>query len=357
MKKKLKIVLRKLPFKGSFLMLFSLFPGIVSSKQIILTKEQCLQLVNETITHADVTYQPGIDTQGRPVPSADLGGGIKIKTPEMVTLPVEIDIRRYLKPQDTTTFQNHETLNQIQNRIDQEKSKVVAEEKNIQNTLLQLKEGNEELKRRTSENPADPEISEGLESLFRAITDTTSRLEKQTHSLIETAPLLQKSTSVLEKTFSEFENNPSVLQRNNEFYNKTLKSSNTATNSILQSRENVTVLSNHLTQAASTLATVDNALSEETKIALSSQLTSTTKALDKIKSSMTSLVPTDTTLKDINKSLAKLGITSQKNVFVEKASLGTVTIHMDGRAYFNGQPLFDKEQQALKKACQRILNQ
>jgi len=58
---------------------------------VTISKADCDRLV-EHQPAPDVAYQPGVDVNGRPVAPADLDGGIQIAVPEIIRIPVEIDL-------------------------------------------------------------------------------------------------------------------------------------------------------------------------------------------------------------------------------------------------------------------------
>ena len=61
------------------------------SPVVTISKIDCGRLVKHQPA-ADVAYQPGIDVNGRPVAPADLGDGIQIAVPEVIRIPIEVDL-------------------------------------------------------------------------------------------------------------------------------------------------------------------------------------------------------------------------------------------------------------------------
>ena len=70
---------------------------------------------------------------------------------------------------------------------------------------------------------------------------------------------------------------------------------------------------------------------------------------------MVSCQPAAVGLQSLSIALNNVGITNQKNVFVNEGELGSVEVHMDGRLYYNGQPLFDEHEAQIRKACENLL--
>ena len=67
-------------------------PGGAADAQVrtvTVTRADCQRLVRH-LPGADVAYQPGVDVQGRPVVSADLNGGSRIRLPETFSFDIRI---------------------------------------------------------------------------------------------------------------------------------------------------------------------------------------------------------------------------------------------------------------------------
>ena len=59
--------------------------------EVTMTRADCARLV-EHVPAPDVAYQPGVDAYGRAVVPADLNGGAQIQVPEILHIPIEIDL-------------------------------------------------------------------------------------------------------------------------------------------------------------------------------------------------------------------------------------------------------------------------
>lgn len=57
---------------------------------IRIDAKDCARLVRH-VPQPDVAYRPGVDSRGRPVAPADLGGGTQLPIGE-ITIPIEIDL-------------------------------------------------------------------------------------------------------------------------------------------------------------------------------------------------------------------------------------------------------------------------
>ena len=63
----------------------------VSADVITVSRESCSRLLR-AIPDASVAYQPGVDSRGRPVASADYGGGSAPRLPERFEIPITVDM-------------------------------------------------------------------------------------------------------------------------------------------------------------------------------------------------------------------------------------------------------------------------
>jgi hypothetical protein len=72
---------------------------------VAITRADCARLVAHRPA-ADVTYQPGVDVNGQPVVPADLDGGTQIVLPEIIYIPITVDLFDHFGiPADPDNFQ------------------------------------------------------------------------------------------------------------------------------------------------------------------------------------------------------------------------------------------------------------
>ncbi len=65
----------------------------------------CANFVSHLPTD-DVAYKPGVDVHGRSVVPADLGGGVQIKPPQELEIPITVDLQKRLGiPVDPKQYQ------------------------------------------------------------------------------------------------------------------------------------------------------------------------------------------------------------------------------------------------------------
>ncbi len=86
--------------------LASLASAPVRSETVTLTitSDDCSKLVQH-VPAPGVEYKPGVDVEGNPVAPADLGGTPVIKMPEVVHIPITVDIaKRYGIPATSNLF-------------------------------------------------------------------------------------------------------------------------------------------------------------------------------------------------------------------------------------------------------------
>lgn len=348
-----------LTFLSSMLALFLTETPVFAEKiPVTLSRDLCLQLITETPSGADVAYTPGVDASGESVAPADLGGGFQIKVPDKITLPIEVDVRRYLKAPSQETAAKQAQLDQLRTDLAKESSSLQKSQDAVATQLTTLASGNGALTTQITEDPTDAEIPGGIEQALNLVTKMAETLKAQPETIKMSTSLLENSTRTLRETVSEYDYNPNVIQRNNAFQQDTLKGAGELSNNLGQGQSDLISLSQELSTLSQSLQTVSEDLDGNTLTTLTEKLTAAETSLAAAQESFLSdnfIAKTLDSLTQTSKTLAELGVSNQKTTFVGKASVGSVEVHMDGRAFFNGQPLFSEEQAALKKACRQYL--
>ena len=75
------------------------------AQTVRIRTSECANLVQH-VPSDDVAYKPGVDADGQPVVPADLGGGIQIKPPEELSIPITLDLQKRLGiPVDPKQYQ------------------------------------------------------------------------------------------------------------------------------------------------------------------------------------------------------------------------------------------------------------
>jgi hypothetical protein len=85
--------------------------GAQAQSTIRITEADCSRLVAH-VPAADVAYRPGVDVNGNAVAPADLNGGTQIAVPDVITIPVTIDLVTSLGI--NTNFLARPTVGQVQ---------------------------------------------------------------------------------------------------------------------------------------------------------------------------------------------------------------------------------------------------
>ncbi|MCR9254890.1 MAG: hypothetical protein NXI16_02205 [Alphaproteobacteria bacterium] len=66
-----------------------------------IERDECARAVRYQPS-GDVAYQPGVDVRGRAVAPADLGGGVQFELPEVLEIPITVDLaERFGLPEGT----------------------------------------------------------------------------------------------------------------------------------------------------------------------------------------------------------------------------------------------------------------
>jgi hypothetical protein len=74
------------------------------AKIVHVSAEDCTRLVKH-LPADDVTYQPGVDVHGQPVTPADIGAGSEIKLPDIIQIPITVDLQdRFGIPANSILF-------------------------------------------------------------------------------------------------------------------------------------------------------------------------------------------------------------------------------------------------------------
>jgi hypothetical protein len=89
--------MRNFAVSAGFLVVAGLLNGVVAmtlahaQATIRMTEADCSRLTAH-VPAADVAYQPGVDVNGNAVAPADLNGGTQIAVPDVIAIPVTIDL-------------------------------------------------------------------------------------------------------------------------------------------------------------------------------------------------------------------------------------------------------------------------
>jgi len=77
----------------------------VDAQTVTIKTADCASFVRH-LPSTDVAYKPGVDVHGRSVVPADLDGGVQIKPPEELVIPITLDLQQRLGiPVDPSQYQ------------------------------------------------------------------------------------------------------------------------------------------------------------------------------------------------------------------------------------------------------------
>jgi len=326
-----------------------------------ISREICDRLVIAHSPDSSVAYQSGVDVNGNAVVAADLTSGIKIDLPKTVRIPIRINLNRYFRLPIAQRVANQKTLS---NQLHQAQKNTVniasaletatTNQTQIQNNLTSL-----------SEQLQNPGLS--TSAMTTAIQQNLALIENSIANVASTAPLLSDNVAkihqnqqTLSKHFTPFEENSQFIQKD------------------LASREQMeTVVHTNQQQVGSTSATLKDlatGLAQQKELLLSKP-SATGDNFDTLKSQVDKLEGfLNQALVDFKKAnAAGVSITEKETLsdqltvlksrlnnllrpqhtYVDYAQVGEVEMHLDGRLYFNGQPLYDEDIEKIKRQCQK----
>lgn len=91
----------------------AVLPGQAGAQQKLkVSREACNQVVNYTQAPG-VAYQPGVDSSGRPVASADLAGGIQVQPRTEFTIDLTVDMGKRFGVSPKALYQAQANVGQI----------------------------------------------------------------------------------------------------------------------------------------------------------------------------------------------------------------------------------------------------
>lgn len=83
--------MRKIPIITTFGLFLAVSTPIHAQPTVQITESDCSRLVTH-VAAADVNYRPGVDVNGNAVAPADLNPQPQIAVPEVISIPVTIDL-------------------------------------------------------------------------------------------------------------------------------------------------------------------------------------------------------------------------------------------------------------------------
>lgn len=355
----------------SCLLIFLLSSPLFATTKVVqvpikVNRRICDQLLVRHVPADDVAYQPGVDVDGNPVVPADVEGSVQLKLPQEITIPIEIDLRRYyrepspnlqrnfsqLDTNQQSVVANQQALNSNFSTLETAKATSGSKLAEIQNKVISNGTGGFTI-------TAD-QLKAEFDALAEKLNSMTSTLATNTQPVSDTINSLQNTQTILEK---RIQNNPlekdvTILQENQKFLDQgrtSIADTQTAitTNSRLIN-ETQELLDRATTQLADTRT--QGILGTTNLAAVNSTFTTLQDTLNSVKNNSTNVTNLNT-LSSLTNSLNTLSALQIRNfneldIGVRKAYVGEVKVDLtSGRVTFNGQPLTDPQREQLIAKC------
>ncbi|ARN84166.1 hypothetical protein [Candidatus Nucleicultrix amoebiphila] len=332
-----------------------------------LTKDLCNELVIDALPQEDVAYKEGVDVDGNKVESAELSGGIKIRPPKEITIPIRLDVTKYLRPTPTKTAASLETLTQSRNAITQATNQLANTANQINSNLLNTSESLSAAQNilsqanldATSKATAAAQLTtslQQLQSLVQELGTSPTLINTVTQTLSSQAPLLTQQ-------FTAYQTDPSILQRINILQNDSLNAIGSAQTAITQNVQALDAVQQNLSNVQSMLTDNQSKLNANDVQLLQSAANSLQQTVANTQEQFQTNGITigdnsqSNQLNVLNNQYSQIGVQPDKNVLINYADIGTVKVKENGEIYFNDQPLFNEQQMQIRKACEKLLKQ
>lgn len=105
----------------AFLLALSPGPVLAEEGAVAIKRADCARLVKH-VPAPDVEYQPGVDSQGRPVAPADIDGGYQVTLPDTIRIPITVLLQdRFGIPADSTLYKGEAEIGVVEVSLDGER--------------------------------------------------------------------------------------------------------------------------------------------------------------------------------------------------------------------------------------------
>jgi hypothetical protein len=337
----------------------------IPTLSITLTKEWCQDLLIDAIPSADVAYKPD---QDKDIVPADLNdGGIHIDPPQQVTIPIRIDVTKYLRPPPQQLAAEQAMLAQARAQAMQfthQISTLNTQIRDNQSRLALLLAKAQHTLSMQNLTPADQQtvvniLQDGVELLQQRLTLLTALpplLDQVTTTLIQQEPILTTQ-------FSAYQTDPHMLQRLYDFQKDSLTAVVMTQDHLQHSLQQLQATQHDLAMIQTLLNTQQDRLQAADVHTVMTTADALQQHLQETDSFFQQEGLTDsnstkqTQLAHLSNQLAQLGeVALQKKTILDYAEAGEVKFRIDGqRLYFNNQPLFHEDQAQIMEACRKIL--
>lgn len=342
--------------KQFLFVLFILMQAHAIARDVEVTREMCDQLVTEHTPDADVAYKPQDDSNFGP--PADLGGAIVIKPPKTIKIPIKFDIAKYMGVPEKQTVQNHAVLNNNLTGLKSASDQLAAKEAAVRDNRSALQAANLTVAQELAKPVVDPVA---LENAFtRAALESQvalSTLSQNYQGVLQSSKSLNENYTLLQKQFNPYEKDPIIKEQNRTLRDGTqaaladnLNHINTNT---LQAKSLTDDIQKTLDLFGQAPSDFRSGAQFTPDISLGDALFAAQKQAGQVNQIYDGLATTEQkSLNDLGTKVAALD--NPSNAYVDYAELGNVEMREDGRLYFNGQPLFNEDEFAIKQACRKL---
>ncbi|MGB0935405.1 MAG: hypothetical protein ACPGXY_04990 [Alphaproteobacteria bacterium] len=312
------------------------------NQSVQISRELCDRIMVDHIPDGSVAYQP--DTGVVP---ADLGGSIQITPPTQIRIPVQIDLERYLAISRRDTTKNHHQLSATQGALDHNNTNLNTFNRTLEKAVTTIRQENDKIAEKVKHSGTSAStIHQSINAVNEKATQAISTLNNMVPVLNRSENSYKDSLKRLEKQFTPYERDPIVIDRNETFRKSHLQRLSAQSSELNKTSTQISALKSELQRHA---ALRHDSPHKITDTLPHGQVESFETSVSTAEQSFTAFSGTTA---DFQKKFDTLNL--KKTSFVEDAFLGNIEAHLDGRLYYNGQPLFQQDQWQIKEACRRV---
>lgn len=336
---------------------------------IKITSDLCAELLVEHTPSVDTQYQDGVDVDGEVVVPADFGGGLKIDIPKTMTIPIQFDLARFLGVKPDVTVANQKELTNSLNQLAQDNAALQNATATISTSLATVSSTTKTIRDLLGQKNLSPQqianLNQAITQNAQALKDISTQLDAQPDQLSGVSTLLTENASILDSQFNAYERDPLVLANNRTFKDQSILQTEASLDNLTQTLSNFDQLKSSLSENKELLMQSSKVLSKQDYTSHSQNFETLTTGVDTLqnKFELQSLINEPVTdgekltlgdqLNDVQKNLTALN--ENKNRYVNNMEIGEVE-YINGKLYFNNQPLFDEQHAKIVDACKKLMS-
>lgn len=336
---------------------------------IKITSDLCAELLVEHTPSVDTQYQDGVDVDGEVVVPADFGGGLKIDIPKTMTIPIQFDLARFLGVKPDVTVANQKELTNSLNQLAQDNAALQNATATISTSLATVSSTTKTIRDLLGQKNLSPQqvanLNQAITQNAQALKDISTQLDAQPDQLSGVSTLLTENASILDSQFNAYERDPLVLANNRTFKDQSILQTEASLDNLTQTLSNFDQLKSSLSENKELLMQSSKVLSKQDYTSHSQNYETLTTGVDTLqnKFELQSLINEPVTdgekltlgdqLNDVQKNLTALN--ENKNRYVNNMEIGEVE-YINGKLYFNNQPLFDEQHAKIVDACKKLMS-